>query len=350
MKEHNTDPDVPGVPGRPIVIAEVAQAHEGSLGVAHSFIDAVADSGADGIKFQVHIAEHESSIHDQFRVPISKQYRSRREYWERMEFTEAEWRDLRQHALERGLLFVVSPFSIQAVDMMEKIGIDYWKVASGEFFNSQLISRLKLVSEPLIVSTGMSTTNEIKELIINLSEKNHIILCHCTSEYPCPDDQVGLVAIKEFQNQFNLPVGLSDHSGCPIASISAMALGAELIEVHVKRSAYEFGPDAKASVTLSELALIAKAAKKIKKLTQTTFNKDEVSKNKKSMRKLFSRSFYFKTSLVAGSIVQEKDIAYLKPESTEGLHSKEDIVGATVTKDVQRHDLITAEAIKFVKG
>ena len=104
--------------GRCLIIAEVALTHDGSLGLAHKFIDALADAGADAVKFQTHIATAESTPAEPFRVKFSRQDATRYEYWQRMEFSEAQWRGLAEHARERGVLFISSPFSIEAVDLL----------------------------------------------------------------------------------------------------------------------------------------------------------------------------------------------------------------------------------------
>src|SRR5207244_4131217 len=106
----------------------VAQAHDGSLGLAHAFIDAVAQAGADAIKFQTHIASAESTPAEGWRVKFSRQDRSRRDYWKRMEFTEAQWLALKIHANQLGLLFLSSPFSVEAADLLARVGVPAWKV------------------------------------------------------------------------------------------------------------------------------------------------------------------------------------------------------------------------------
>src|SRR5215471_8334229 len=115
-----------------LIVAEVAQAHDGSLGFAHAFIDAIAAAGADAVKFQTHIAAAESTPAEPWRVKFSRQDETRYDYWRRMEFTEAQWRGLKAHADERGLLFLSSPFSVEAVDLLARVGVAAWKIASGE--------------------------------------------------------------------------------------------------------------------------------------------------------------------------------------------------------------------------
>ncbi|HMJ63289.1 MAG TPA: N-acetylneuraminate synthase family protein, partial [Bryobacteraceae bacterium] len=115
-----------------LIIAEVAQAHDGSLGAAHSYIDAIATAGADAVKFQTHIASAESTLREPWRVKFSLQDATRFEYWRRTGFSEVQWAGLRQHAVERGLLFLSSPFSLEAAELLQRVGVSAWKIASGE--------------------------------------------------------------------------------------------------------------------------------------------------------------------------------------------------------------------------
>src|SRR6202142_2868037 len=141
-------------PERCLVIAEVAQAHDGSLGTAHAYIDSAARSGADAVKFQTHIAAAESTPQEPWRVRFSYQDASRYEYWQRMEFTEQQWLGLERHAEEKGIEFLSSPFSIEAARMLQRIGIKAWKVASGEVANSQLFGYMLETRLPMLLSTG----------------------------------------------------------------------------------------------------------------------------------------------------------------------------------------------------
>jgi N,N'-diacetyllegionaminate synthase len=129
-------------PGQPcLIIGEVAQAHDGSLGMAHAFIDAIANAGADAVKFQTHIAKAESTPAEPWRVKFSQQDATRMDYWRRMEFTGEQWSGLKRHAEERGLLFISSPFSVEAADLLDRLDIKLWKIASGEVNNQPLFDR-----------------------------------------------------------------------------------------------------------------------------------------------------------------------------------------------------------------
>ena len=121
------------------IIAEVAQAHEGSLGLAHAYIDAIADAGADAVKFQTHIAKAESTLDEPWRVKFSSQDKNRYDYWKRMEFSMEQWSELAEHSRSRGLDFLSSPFSVEAAIILEKIGVKQWKIGSGEVYNPVLL-------------------------------------------------------------------------------------------------------------------------------------------------------------------------------------------------------------------
>src|SRR5215813_11074319 len=150
---------------RCLIVGEVAQAHDGSLGLAHAFIDAIAAAGADAVKFQTHIAAAESTPDEPWRVKFSPQDASRYEYWKRMEFTEEQWCGLKRHADEKGLLFLSSPFSLEAVDLLERVGVAAWKIASGEVGNAPMMDRIVGTKWPVLLSSGMSPLNELDDAV-----------------------------------------------------------------------------------------------------------------------------------------------------------------------------------------
>src|SRR5688500_1354690 len=140
-----------------LIIGEVAQAHDGSLGMAHAFIDAIAAAGADAVKFQTHIAAAESTLQEPWRVKFSRQDTTRHAYWKRMEFTEEQWVGLREHAHDRGLEFLSSPFSSEAVSLLARVGVAAWKIASGEVSNLALLEQIAATRLPVFLSSGMSS-------------------------------------------------------------------------------------------------------------------------------------------------------------------------------------------------
>ena len=217
-----------------LTIAEIGQAHDGSLGLLHSYIDAVATTGVNAIKFQTHIAAAESSIHEPFRVLFSKQDTTRFDYWKRMEFTLEEWKDIKRHCDDVGLEFMSSPFSNAAVDLLEKVGVKRYKVGSGEVNNFLLLEKIAKTNKPVIISSGMSSFEELDGTIAFLKERHvDYSILQCTTSYPTKPEQFGLNVIQELKKRYNVSIGFSDHSSSTEACIAATALGAEILEFHV---------------------------------------------------------------------------------------------------------------------
>ncbi len=205
------------------VIAEVAQSHDGHLDAAHGYIDAIAAAGAHGVKFQTHIAAAESTPHEPWRVAFSAQDKSRFDYWKRMEFSEEEWATLRAHATEKNLLFLSSPFSDEAVDLLERVGVDGWKIASGEVETLPMLEKIAATGKPVLLSTGMSPWVEIDTAVdILRGGRGAFAVMQCTSIYPTPPEQTGLNVISELRQRYDCAVGLSDHSGTIYPALAAV--------------------------------------------------------------------------------------------------------------------------------
>ena len=136
-----------------LLVAEIGQAHDGQLTLAHEYIDRVADTGADAVKFQTHIAEAESTAQEPWRVSFAKDA-SRYDYWKRMEFTQAEWTGLFEHAADVGLIFLSSPFSLEAVDLLESVGVPAWKTGAGEIATLPLLEHMAHTGKPVCCPPG----------------------------------------------------------------------------------------------------------------------------------------------------------------------------------------------------
>ncbi len=297
-----------------LIIAEVAQAHDGSLGLAHSYIDAAQKAGADAIKFQTHIASAESTKAEPFRVNFSYQDNTRYEYWKRMEFTQEQWEGLSKHAAEAGLLFLSSPFSIEAVNLLNELGIPAWKVGSGELNNPYLLQAMLDTGKPILLSSGMSSWDELSTAVdIIQKASNPLALFQCTSKYPTSMSDIGLNIIHDMRDKFQVPVGLSDHSGTIYPSLAAMAQGADLIEVHIVFNKEMFGPDTMASVTLEDLRLLSETRYAFNKMMANPVEKDEMSKELSSLRDIFNKSVALRSSQKRGTVLSEDMLTVKKP-------------------------------------
>jgi N,N'-diacetyllegionaminate synthase len=324
-------------PSQPVfVIAEVAQAHDGSLGAAHAYIDAAAAVGASAIKFQTHIAAAESTIHEPWRVRFSLQDDSRLDYWRRMEFTEPQWVGLKQHADDKGLVFLSSPFSMAAVDLLERIGMPAWKVGSGEVTNLPFLKRIAATQQPVLLSSGMSTWAELDAAMTVIRDGGAATaLFQCSTAYPCPADQLGLNVIAELKQRYpQVPIGLSDHSANVAAGLGAVALGVDLLEVHMCFSHHQFGPDTRSSLTIEQLKSLIDGAAFLRTALQHPIDKDAYAATKSELKRTFGKSIVLTTDLRAGTVLTSDMLALKKPGTGIPAAQLDVIVGRTLRVDV----------------
>ena len=319
------------------IIAEVAQAHDGSLGIAHAFIDSVSKTGADAIKFQTHIAEAETTRLEPWRIKFSTQDRTRYDYWKRMEFSEEQWRELKKHSEEVGIKFISSPFSIEAVDLLNNIGVYMWKIPSGEIMNFPMLEAIIDTKKDIIISTGMSPLSEIDHTVKFLSKaKSNLTVLQCTSMYPTPPENIGLDMIEEFRGRYSCDVGLSDHSGKIYAGLAAATLGIDVLEVHVTLSRDMFGPDVTSSITILELTDLVQGIRFIEKMNLKKINKDKLARELEPMRKIFTKSIYYKNDIKKDVRLKKNHLQLKKPGDGVGADQLENLIGRKMKKAVQK--------------
>ncbi|MBZ9787820.1 N-acetylneuraminate synthase family protein [Psychroflexus sp. CAK57W] len=297
------------------LIAEVGQAHDGSLGMLHAYIDAMAKTGVDAIKFQTHIAEAESSLHEPFRVKFSRQDKTRYAYWERMSFSQEQWNDIGAHCKEVGLDFISSPFSNEAVDVLEKAGVQQYKIGSGEVTNFLLLEKIAQTQKPVIVSSGMSSWDELKESLRFLKSRGvDYSVLQCTTKYPTQPQDWGLNMIQEFKAYFKVNTGYSDHSGSITSAISAMSLDADILEFHVVFHKEMFGPDVSSSLNLEEVRQIVKARNELNIALENPVDKSDHSQFE-SLKTIFEKSLAVNKDLEKGHILRFEDLEAKKPKN-----------------------------------
>lgn len=326
------------------IIAEVAQAHDGSLGIAHSFIDALKDTGIDAVKFQVHIAHAESSIHEQFRVKFSYADATRYDYWKRMEFTSGEWACLKDHCEKSGLEFMASCFSNEAVEMLGKLRVKRFKVGSGEVSNHLMLNKITEYKKPVIISSGMSSYKELDKAVDLLKSREcDVSILQCTTAYPTRPEEWGLNAIGEIRHRYKVPVGFSDHSGQIFASLAAVALGADIIEFHVAFDKKMFGPDSPASLTISEVASAVEGIRKIRKSLLNPVNKDDLT-GVSSIKSIFEKSLAVNCNLKSGDLLTIDVLEAKKPKGI-GIPASEyeSVVGKKIKIDKNAWEFINYE-------
>jgi N,N'-diacetyllegionaminate synthase len=330
-----------------MIIAEIAQAHDGSLGTAHAYLDALASTGVDAVKFQTHIAAAESSEFEPFRVKFSKQDATRFEYWKRMEFTLEQWKELNSHAVELGIEMISSPFSNLAVEWLEEVGVKRYKIGSGEVSNLLMLEKIAQTGKPIILSSGMSSWEEMDQTVSFLKGYgNPLSIMQCTTAYPTKPEQWGLNVIAELKNRYQIPVGFSDHSGNIYACLAAATLGAELFEFHVVFDKRQFGPDTKASITIDETANMVQGIRDIQAAKTSPVIKENIEPYRE-LKQIFEKSLSVNKQLSVGHEISHSDLESKKPKGY-GIPANEfrEVLGKKLKKNLNQWDFLNWEDLK----
>lgn len=332
-----------------LLVAEVGLAHEGSIGLATSFIDLVCKSGFDAVKFQMHIAEAESTLDEELRVPLSFRDTSRFDYWKRTEFKPEEWVFLKAYAEDKGLIFILSVFSREALIIAEDLNLSCYKIGSGEFFTSELVLEVFKTSKPVLISTGMSTWSEINTLVEQVVPEDVVFgLMQCTSKYPSSPATAGINLISEFSARYGqrAVIGFSDHSGDVFSSLLAMAWGARIIEVHVTFDRQMFGPDASSSLEFQELLQIANFRDMIDLISSNPVDKDKMADEVAHLRTLFTKSVALKRDVKCGELLTEDLLCLKKPGHGLKESSVPNLIGKRVSRDVPSNRLLSPNDVE----
>lgn len=336
--------------GRAFIVGEVGLGHDGSLGMAHAYIEGIAKAGGNGVKFPCHIAEAESTYREGFRVRQEwGQDLTRHDYWRRTEFDRYEWKGLRFHANKAGLRFIASPFSVEAVQLLLWAGVEVFKVASGEIANIPMLKAIKESGLPVIISTGMSDWPEIQQCVAEIKPNSHVLL-QCVSEYPCPPEHVGLNNLYRMKEIGQL-VGLSDHSGTIWPGVAAASMGLlDALEVHVVFSKDQYGPDVSSSLTFEDFRLLVEGIRYVEQMKEHPTDKGEQACRFQPMRDLFTHSLVASHTLEVGTIIGVKDLAYRKPGTGLKWAEADSLIGKTVSTRVERNNEITWEQVGGKSG
>jgi len=326
------------------IIAEIGQAHDGSLGILHSYIDALSSTGVDAVKFQMHLAEAESSEYEPFRVQFSLEDKTRFDYWKRMGFSLEQWKGIKQHCNEVGLDFICSPFSNLAVDWLEEMGVEQYKIGSGEVNNFLILEKIARTGKPVILSSGMSCFEELDKTVTFLKERKvDFSILQCTTAYPTQPEQYGLNVIQELKERYGVPVGFSDHSSKTATCIAATALGASILEFHVVFDRQLFGPDTKSSLTVSEIQDLVVAVRNIASALS-----NPIDKNKTEafipLKQIFEKSLAVNKDLPKNHILSFDDLEAKKPKGY-GLDARlfQEVIGKALAKDLKQWGFLNEE-------
>jgi len=312
-----------------IIIAEIGSTHDGSIKLAKESIKIAAKSGADCVKFQMHIAEEETL--ENAPSPYYFKNETRFEYFKRTAFNFNQWRELVEHCKKYKVEFLCSPFSLKAVDILEKLKVKHYKVSSGELTNLPLIKKLAKTKKKIFLSTGMNSWKEIDQAAKLLTNKNCLVM-QCSSRYPCDLKDVGSNIFYDLKMKYK-KFGFSDHTTSFAASCLAASLGAQVIEKHFTLSKKLYGSDAKFSMEPKEFNDFCKIIKDIWYIQNFKVNKNDLKKFS-SMKKVFEKSIVSKRLIKKGSKIKFEDLNFKKPGDGIRADQYEKIIGRRVNKNI----------------
>lgn len=321
--------------GQPVyVVAEIGFNHEGDLNLAITMIEAAALAGVDAVKFQTYRASDlvlENSEH--FHVI------------KHGELSLADHITLAKIAAQRGIAFFSTPYGMEAVDILEEVGVPAYKVASMDLTNLPLLRRIAATGKPVILSTGMASLEEITEAVdtIRGARNDQIVLLHCVSKYPPVPEEAHLRAIPALREAFGLPVGYSDHVLGNATALAAVALGACLIEKHFTTDKMLPGPDHKISADSREMAELVRDIRVIEQ--SLGGDASFFSRTDRAGARRFRRGLYARVDIPAGAVITEEMIKCVRPEAELFPKHWDWVVGRIARTEIKKDQPITRDLL-----
>jgi N,N'-diacetyllegionaminate synthase len=313
------------------IIAEIGSVHDGSFGNACKLIETAAACGAHAAKFQTHIAEAET-LRD---APSPAYFKGepRFDYFRRTGFTPAQWKELRAVCEAHRITFLSSPFSLEAVDLLEEVGVGAYKIPSGEVTNWPLLEHVAATGKPALLSSGMSSWHELDGAVEILRRGGPLTILQCTTAYPCPPERVGLNVIGEMRSRYGLPVGFSDHTNGMAAAFAAVALGADVIEKHLTFSRLMYGSDAANAMEPLDFRQMADGLSAIWAMRTAPVDKDDLTPYR-DMKLIFEKSVVTARPICGGQVIDRVDLAFKKPGDGISAARYREMIGRRAKRDL----------------
>jgi N-acetylneuraminate synthase len=236
---------------------------------------------------------------------------------------------------------------VEALELLTRVGVDAWKVASGEISNPDLLDAMTTKGLPVMLSTGMSPSNEIDAAVERIQKSGvPLAVMQCTSVYPCPPELVGINLIPTFRERYGCAVGLSDHSATIYPGLAAATLGIEVLEIHLTLSREMFGPDVIASITPTEMRQLVDGIRFIEQMRANPADKDALPQSVTSLRGIFMKSVVARDDLPAGTVLGEEHLTTKKPGSGIPAGELPSLLGRRLRRDVDRDTLLTPDDLE----
>jgi N,N'-diacetyllegionaminate synthase len=327
-------------PGKPaLVIAEIGNNHNGDARQAEELVRAAAEAGADAVKFQTHIADAE--MHPS--TPTPPHFNEPRlEFTRRMELSLEDHRSLKALAEELGVVFFSSPFSVEAVELLEQVGVPAYKIASGEVTNPPLLEAVAATGKPALLSSGMSGLDEVETAAAILrAAGSPFLVMQCTSTYPCPPELVNLRAMVGMGERLGVLYGLSDHTADIHTSIAAVALGAVAVEKHFTLDKEAYGPDHHSSLVPDELARLVDGVRQVEAALGDGLKEHDPALD--PVRATFEKSVVTRIEIPAGAVVEREMLTTKRPGTGIPAVALPEVVGRRAARTLEPNTLL-AEA------
>ncbi|NRT73696.1 N-acetylneuraminate synthase [Clostridium beijerinckii] len=329
--------------GKTFIIAEAGVNHNGSIELAKQLVDIAADAKVDVVKFQTFKSENlvcKYTSKAEYQKKTTSKDESQFIMLKKLELDIESHKILMDYCRNKGIMFLSTAFDLESIELLNKLGLELFKIPSGEITNYPYLKRIGSLKKKVILSTGMSCLKEIEEAVKVLKENgtNNITVLHCNTEYPTPMDDVNLNAMKTIKEELDVEVGYSDHTLGIEVSIAAVAMGAKVIEKHFTLDRNMEGPDHKASLEPNELKAMVKSIRNIEKALGNGVkvpSKSEI-KNLNMARK----SIVANKNIKKGERFTEENLACKRPGNGLSPMKWTQVVGKSAIKDFEKDEMI----------
>lgn len=330
---------------RTFIIAEAGVNHNGSINIAKKLIDVAVDAGSDAVKFQTFKAEKlvcKSAVKADYQKKTTKANESQLDMIKKLELNEDAHKELMSYCRDKGIIFFSAPFDLESVDMLNNLGLEIFKIPSGEITNLPFLRKIAKLNKKVILSTGMSNLREIEYALNILTDsgtsKENITVLHCNTEYPTPFEDVNLNAIPIIRDTFKVRVGYSDHTLGIEVPIAAIALGAMVIEKHFTIDKNMKGPDHKASLDPYELKTMVNAIRNIEKALGNGIKTP--SRSEMQNIQIVRKSIVASKDIKKGEVFGEENVTVKRPAGGISPMEWDKIIGTKAVRDFQKDEII----------
>lgn len=325
------------------IIAEAGDNHNGDYDLALKLVDKAVEAGADCVKFQTFVTENVISKFAEkadYQKENTGEEESQYEMVKKLELSFEQFRMIKAYCDNKGIMFLSTPFDLDSIDFLEELDIPFWKIPSGEITNLPYLEKIARTKKDIILSTGMSTMEEIGNALSVLKENGagEITLLHCNTEYPTPFEDVNLRAMKTMEETFATKVGYSDHTVGIEVPVAAVAMGAAVIEKHFTLDKNMEGPDHKASLEPEELKAMVASIRNIEKALGASEKKPSPSEIKNI--NIARKSIVAKRAIKEGEVLTEENLYIKRPGDGISPMRWYEIIGTKAVKDFKEDELI----------